>query len=155
MRIARDERSRDDLQRFMAFAASDLSLLQTVGSMSKQDRISVMKTICDSLGISCIIREFFLYFVQKHFFTQIVRVVQNALEILEFSDHHILTVFTAKELLECEKKEMSQVMRSRCSDEMENINVVFCIIPSLIGGIMIKLGEQMFDFSINSIIRRI
>ena len=115
--------------------------------------IKVMEAIADQNNFNGLLKRFISFLIQKRRFFYVEKILNDYLEVCSRSRGEIKAeIQTAKELNE---KDISKVKGELAENFGSNIKLNYKHDPSLIGGLVLKVGSTMVDTSIKNKLQQI
>jgi len=133
--------------------SSEFSDLIKNPTTKNKDLIKVMEAIADQNNFNGLLKRFISFLVQKRRFFYVEKILNDYLEVCSRSRGEIKAeIQTAKELNE---KDISKVKGELAENFGSNIKLNYKHDPSLIGGLVLKVGSTMVDTSIKNKLQQI
>ena len=133
--------------------SSDFRDLINNPTTKTEDLIKVMETIADKNNLNELLKRFISFLIQKRRFFYIKKIFNDCLEVCSRSRGEIKAeLLAAKELNE---KEISKIKEELTENFGSKIKLNYKHDPSLIGGLIIKVGSTMVDTSIKNKLQQI
>ena len=133
--------------------SSEFSDLIKNPTTKNKDLIKVMEAIADQNNFNGLLKRFISFLVQKRRFFYVEKILNDYLEVCSRSRGEIKAeIQTAKELNE---KDISKVKEELAGNFGSNIKLNYKHDPSLIGGLVLKVGSTMVDTSIKNKLQQI
>ena len=115
--------------------------------------IKVMETIADQNNFNGLLKRFISFLIQKRRFFYVEKIFNDYLEVCSRSRGEIKAeIQAAKELNE---KDITKVKEELAENFGSNIKLNYKHDPSLIGGLVLKVGSTMVDTSIKNKLQQI
>ena len=112
-----------------------------------------MEAIADQNNFNGLLKRFISFLIQKRRFFYVEKILNDYLEVCSRSRGEIKAeIQTAKELNE---KDISKVKEELAENFGSNIKLNYKHDPSLIGGLVLKVGSTMVDTSIKNKLQQI
>ena len=118
-----------------------------------EDQLKVIETISNQFKFSELLKKFLSFVVSKRRFFYIEKILKDFVSICSNSRGEIQAeLFAAKSLNE---NEINKIKNELASNFGSNIKLNYKNDPSLIGGLIIKVGSTMIDTSIKNKLQQI
>jgi len=118
-----------------------------------EDQLKVIETISNQFKFSELLKKFLSFVVSKRRFFYIEKILKDFVSICSnFRGEIQAELFAAKNLNE---NEISKIKNELASNFGSNIKLNYKNDPSLIGGLIIKVGSTMIDTSIKNKLQQI
>ena len=112
-----------------------------------------MEAIADQNNFNGLFKRFIIFLIQKRKFFYIEKILNDYLEVCSRSRGEIKAeIQTAKELNETD---ISKVKKELAENYGSNIKLNYKHDPSLIGGLVLKVGSTMVDTSIKNKLQQV
>tara|TARA_Y100001958_G_scaffold30246_1_gene19466 strand:- start:123 stop:677 length:555 start_codon:yes stop_codon:yes gene_type:complete len=122
-------------------------------TIKNSELIKVMDTIADQNNFNGLLKRFINFLIQKRRFFYIEKILNDYLDVCSKSRGEIKAeIQTAKELNEIE---ISKVKEELVENFGSNMKLNYKHDPSLIGGLVLKVGSTMVDTSIKNKLHQI
>ena len=133
--------------------SSEFSDLIKNPTTKNNELIKVMEAIADQNSFNGLLKRFISFLIQKRRFFYVEKILNDYLEVCSRSRGEIKAeIQTAKELNE---KDISKVKEELAENFGSNIKLNYKHDPSLIGGLVLKVGSTMVDTSIKNKLQQI
>jgi len=118
-----------------------------------EDQQNVINLISDQFKFNELLKKFLVFVISKRRFFYIEKILKDFLSICSNARGEIQAeLFAAKEMNE---EEITKVKNELASNFGSNIKLNYKYDPSLIGGLIIKVGSTMIDTSIKNKLQQI
>ena len=133
--------------------SSEFSDLIKNPTTKNNELIKVMEAIADQNNFNGLLKRFISFLIQKRRFFYVEKILNDYLEVCSRSRGEIKAeIQTAKELNE---NDISKVKEELAENFGSNIKLNYKHDPSLIGGLVLKVGSIMVDTSIKNKLQQI
>ncbi len=133
--------------------SSEFSDLIKNPTTKNSELIKVMEAIADQNNFNGLFKRFIIFLIQKRKFFYIEKILNDYLEVCSRSRGEIKAeIQTAKELNETD---ISKVKKELAENYGSNIKLNYKHDPSLIGGLVLKVGSTMVDTSIKNKLQQV
>ncbi|MBI4463973.1 MAG: ATP synthase F1 subunit delta [Acidobacteria bacterium] len=134
-------------------ANTELRTLFTTPAIATARKKAVMGEIASTLGLDPLTKNF-LIVVIDHDRMPLLEEIVEAFETLldQRLGIAVAEITTARPLEEIEKQELAEALRARTGKQ---VRMNFVLDPSLLGGVMARVGSSIYDGSVRGILERL
>jgi len=147
----------NDLAAFRDLLTTDASfkLFTESPGIQKDQRASALDDICKKLGADELTSNLLKLLIDNKRFPELKKVVE-AFEVIyrEEKGQIVCNVQSAAPLSPADQTRVKSALQSRAKKGAELI-VSFEVTPSVLGGLLVKMGDAVFDFSVSSKVDRL
>ena len=118
-----------------------------------EDQLKVIDAISNQFKFNQLLKKFLSFIISKRRFFYIEKILKDFISICSGSRGEIQAELTAAKNLD--ENEINKIKDDLASNYGSNIKLNYKNDPSLIGGLIIKVGSTMIDTSINNKLQKI
>ncbi len=118
-----------------------------------EDQLKVINAISNQFKLNQLLKKFLSFVVSKRRFFYIEKILKDFISICSGSRGEIQAELTAAKILD--ENEINKIKDDLASNYGSNIKLNYKNDPSLIGGLIIKVGSTMIDTSIKNKLQQI
>ena len=133
---------------------ANFKLLVEAPGIQQRQRVASLEDICGKLKTDKLTVNFLNLLVENKRLNELKKIV-DAFEVSyrEEKGQVLCVVASAAELSEADKTKVEKALKQRAKDKQ--IILSFDTNPALMGGLLVKMGDAVFDFSVSSKIDRL
>lgn len=116
-------------------------------------KVKALQALAKKAGLNALVSNFLALTAQNDRADLILPIIDNFEAIIrQAGGRQRAEVISARALSAAEQKKIQDVLQKKCGTDVE-LNLK--LDPSLLGGLMIKIGSQLFDDSLDSKLRKL
>lgn len=144
----------NDLVKVEEFMSSEENFQKTLNSplVSAADRVAVLTELAEQLKLSDITKNFLLVMAKNGRLAHFAEVMETFREMIATNNNEITAVVVAAE--ELNDADLAKIKQEIAAKTGKKVNLKVSVDAGIIGGIVIRIGSKMYDFSVRSRLSR-